>query len=71
VPHDADEATILAALPDRDRAVIVYCANTACPNSGILARRLEQLGYVDVSAYEGGKQDWIEAGRPVEAPVTA
>ena len=70
LPHDADDATIAAALPDRNRAVIVYCANAACPNSGILARRLEQLGYADVAAYEGGKQDWIEAGFALEVPAT-
>src|SRR5262245_33303343 len=69
VPHDADDATILAGLPDRDRAVIVYCANAACPNSGILARRLDQLGYAEVAAYEGGKQDWIEAGLALEMPA--
>ena len=69
LPHDANDATILATLPDRERPVIVYCANAACPNSGILARRLDQLGYLDVAAYEGGKQDWIEAGLPLETPV--
>jgi len=67
--HDADEATILATLPDRGRPVIVYCANAECPNSGILARRLDQLGYADVAAYEGGKQDWIEAGLVLELPA--
>jgi len=24
------------------------------------------MGYVNVSDYEGGKQDWIEAGLPIE-----
>jgi rhodanese-related sulfurtransferase len=69
LPHDADDATIVATLPDRARAVAVYCANAACPNSGILARRLVQLGYTDVAAYEGGKQDWIEAGLALEVPA--
>ena len=69
LPHDAGDDTILATLPDRGRAVVVYCANAACPNSGILARRLDQLGYVDVAAYEGGKQDWIEAGFALEVPT--
>ena len=69
LPHDADAATIRATLPDRERAVIVYCANATCANSGILARRLDQLGYADVATYEGGKQDWIEAGLALEAPA--
>jgi rhodanese-related sulfurtransferase len=62
LPHDSDEATIAAVLPDRGRAVVVYCANRACANSGVLGRRLEQLGYADVRVYEGGKEDWVEAG---------
>jgi rhodanese-related sulfurtransferase len=62
LPHDSDEATIAAVLPDPDRTVVVYCANQACANSGVLGRRLEQLGYTDVRVYEGGKEDWVEAG---------
>ena len=71
LPHDADEATIATVLPDPGRTVVVYCSNRSCANSGILGRRLDQLGYADVRVYEAGKQDWIEAGLPLEsaAPV--
>jgi len=71
LPHDADEATIAAVLPDPGRTVVVYCANQACPNSGILGRRLTQLGYADVRVYEGGKEDWLEAGLTLESLVDA
>jgi rhodanese-related sulfurtransferase len=72
LPHDSDDATIAAVLPDRDATVVVYCSNLPCPNSTILSRRLVQLGYSDVREYEGGKEDWITAGLPVEsASVTA
>ncbi|HZP29693.1 MAG TPA: rhodanese-like domain-containing protein [Acidimicrobiia bacterium] len=70
LPHDSDDATIAAVLPDRDRTVVVYCANAACPNSGILGRRLAQLGYADVRVYEAGKQDWVEAALPLESMAT-
>ena len=70
LPHDADDTTILATLPDREHAVVTYCPNSACPNSGILARRLEQLGYTDVACFEAGKQDWIEAGLALEVPAS-
>jgi rhodanese-related sulfurtransferase len=66
LPHDSDDATIAAVLPDRDATVVVYCSNLACQNSTILSRRLVQLGYTDVREYEGGKEDWITAGLPVE-----
>ena len=67
LPHDSDEATIAAVLPDQDTPVVVYCSNLACPNSTILGRRLVQLGYTDVREYEAGKEDWITAGSPVES----
>ena len=71
LPHDSDEATIAAVLPDRDATVVVYCSNLACQNSTVLSRRLVQLGYTDVREYEGGKEDWITAGAPVDASAAA
>jgi rhodanese-related sulfurtransferase len=73
LPHDSDDATIAAVLPDRDATVVVYCSNLACQNSTILSRRLAQLGYTDVREYEAGKEDWIGEGLPVEstAMITA
>ena len=50
----------------RDTPVVTYCSNTECQNSGIAAAKLEELGYTNVRKYAGGKQDWIEAGLPVE-----
>ena len=71
LPHNSDDATIAEVLPVRAATVVVYCSNLACQNSTILSRRLAQLGYTDVREYEGGKEDWITAGLPVEtsAPV--
>ena len=67
LPHDSDDATIAEVLPVRATAVVVYCSNLACPNSGMLSRRLAQLGYTDVRTYEAGKEDWITAGLPTES----
>jgi rhodanese-related sulfurtransferase len=53
-------------LPDLDAEIVVYCANLACPSSGVVARALASLGYRRVREYAGGKQDWISAGLPVE-----
>ena len=71
LPHDSDEATIAAVLPDRDATVVVYCSNLACQNSTVLSRRLAQLGYTDVREYEAGKEDWVTAGLPVESVESA
>ena len=54
-------------LPDKSAFIVVYCANTPCPNSAIAARTLDALGYTNVAEYVEGKQDWVEAGLPLEA----
>ncbi len=66
LPHDRVDELAPKLLPDKDREIVAYCSNLACQNSTIAANRLTQLGYTRVRDYEGGKQDWIEAGLPVE-----
>ena len=67
----ADDVPTRAAnvLPDRDAAIVTYCSNTGCGNSGHVARALTELGYTDVRKYTGGIQDWVEAGLPTETGV--
>lgn len=67
IPHDQVDALAPAMLPDKDAQIVVYCASGPCRNSGIAARRLVALGYTDVRDYHEGKQDWVEAGLPVES----
>jgi rhodanese-related sulfurtransferase len=71
IPHTEVRALAPALLPDKDAAIVTYCANTACPNSGIAATVLGKLGYTNVRDYVEGKQGWQEAGLPLEqgAPV--
>ncbi|GAA3004465.1 rhodanese-like domain-containing protein [Streptosporangium longisporum] len=54
-------------LPDLDAAIVTYCSNPACPNSGQVADRLTALGYTDVRTYREGIEDWAEAGLPLES----
>ncbi|MET9614279.1 rhodanese-like domain-containing protein [Kitasatospora indigofera] len=56
-----------ALLPDRDAAIVTYCSNPACPNSGQVADRLTALGWTNVRKYREGIQDWAEAGLPTES----
>jgi len=69
LPHDRVDELAAAVLPDKNAFVIVYCSNTACQNSVVASRRLVVLGYTNVHEYVEGKQDWIEAGLPVEQTV--
>ncbi len=63
---DARAATLL---PDKNAAIVTYCSNRACPNSGHVAAKLEKLGYTNVRKYPDGIQDWVEAGLPTEQGV--
>ena len=67
MPHDRVDELAPRLVPDKDTEVIVYCSNTACPNSPQAAHRRIELGYTNVSDYEAGKQDWFEAGLPTES----
>lgn len=66
MPHDQVDALAPTLIPDRSTDVVVYCANLPCPNSEIAARRLTALGYANVREYAEGKEDWVNAGLPVE-----
>jgi rhodanese-related sulfurtransferase len=54
-------------LPDRAAAIVTYCSNRVCPNSGQVADRLTRLGYTDVRKYAEGIEDWVGAGLPTES----
>jgi rhodanese-related sulfurtransferase len=56
---------------DKDAKVIVYCGSFECPLSNTAARRLEQAGFSQIYEYEGGIEDWQEAGYPLESGVAA
>ena len=66
MPHDAVAELAPTHAPNKSTPIVVYCANAACQNSHLAAARLKQLGYTAVRVYAGGKQDWIDAGLPVE-----
>jgi len=70
IPHDRVDELAPILLPDKDAPIAVYCSNTPCQNSVIASKRLVELGYTDVYEYVEGKQDWIEAGLPVERGAT-
>ena len=53
-------------IPDRETQVVVYCSGPTCDTSVIVAERLTELGYRNVSHYAGGKSEWTEAGLPLE-----
>jgi rhodanese-related sulfurtransferase len=69
VPHTQVRELAGSLLPDKDASIVTYCSNMACRNSEIAASELIALGYSNVRKYAEGKQDWTEAGLPVEAGI--
>ena len=70
LPLEQIDALARRLIPDTGTAVVTYCAGPACPNSKVAAERLEALGYTNVREYEGGKEDWADAGLPLESSQT-
>jgi rhodanese-related sulfurtransferase len=53
-------------IPDRESEIVVYCTSPTCEASVAVGRRLQELGYRNVRHYPGGKDEWKEAGLPLE-----
>jgi sulfur-carrier protein adenylyltransferase/sulfurtransferase len=60
------EQDIEAALPDRARPVVLYCAGGI--RSLFAGQKLQELGYADVVSLAGGFQRWKTEGLPWTAP---
>lgn len=66
IPGDQLRGTVPERIPDKDREIVVYCANPSCEASPRAAKLLSEMGYTNVKDYAGGKEHWKEGGLPVE-----
>jgi len=64
IPVDkvAEEAK---TLKDKNAPIVTYCGGPKCPSSKQAAEKLVSLGFTNVAAFEGGLQEWSEAGLPL------
>jgi molybdopterin/thiamine biosynthesis adenylyltransferase/rhodanese-related sulfurtransferase len=67
VPRGFLESRIEAAVPERGRQLVLYCAGGV--RSALAAQQLAQLGYNDVVSMSGGFQQWKAEGRSWTRPV--
>lgn len=68
VPVDSLTGELAAKLaPKKDEFIVTYCGGVKCPSSKQAADKLASLGYTNVHAFEGGLQEWSEAGFPFVA----
>src|SRR6056297_1439841 len=51
---------------NKDDELIVYCSSPTCQASPSAAKKLDRLGFTNVYDFVGGKQEWKEAGFPME-----
>lgn len=71
VANDVEDRAARLLPDNKDTAIVTYCSNPACANSGQVATKLVTLGYTNVRKYADGIQDWTEAGLPTESGVAA
>jgi rhodanese-related sulfurtransferase len=65
-PAAVDPLTVARRIPARDTEIIVYCTSPECTDSRETSERLVALGYTNVRRYAGGKNEWRDAGLPLE-----
>lgn len=63
----AEEVEALLADVGQDKVLVAYCSNLQCPLSHRLADALDMIGIEGVRVFEGGMQEWEQAGGSVEA----
>ncbi len=54
------ESRVEQVAGDKQRTVVVYCSDYECSASRSAAKKLENAGFADVYAYEGGIHEWQE-----------
>ena len=55
---------------EKDREIIVYCANYDCPQSHMAAEKLAAFGFTNVLVYAGGLQEWVDRGNRMVTDAT-
>lgn len=67
IPVRSDDfAERIKSAANKDDEIVVYCQNADCDASPKAAKKIEALGFTRVFDYEAGKDDWSDAGLPVE-----
>ena len=62
VPVDRLGEAVRRSTLAKDASIVVYCQGVHCPSSRQAAEKLAAFGFTRVEAYEGGLDDWKQAG---------
>ena len=55
---------------DKEKEVVVYCAQNSCQKSEEAFVLLSDLGFTHLSQYSGGMKDWFKKGYPTSGTCT-
>jgi rhodanese-related sulfurtransferase len=66
VPLDKIGSEVRATNLPKNAEIVVYCGGPKCPQSRMAAEKLAKLGYENVRAYEGGLEEWKDAGLAID-----
>lgn len=69
IPQENQEfaQTVEKVAGSKERKIVVYCASFECDASSKAAKKLDDAGFSNVFAYEGGTKDWFEGGAQAAA----
>ncbi len=60
IPYDRLLETV--ASWDKEKEIVLYCAQSSCPKSKEAYELLTDLGFYHLFEYSGGMKDWIKKG---------
>lgn len=66
MPLDTVGRELSDAKSPKGEEIVVYCGGPTCPQSLQAAQKLTDLGFTNVRAYEGGLEEWKNAGNTIE-----
>ena len=62
--YNITESAVAAVVASKGETIVVYCGSRTSPASKLAARKLTEMGYTNVFAFEGGLMDWTNGGFP-------
>ena len=51
---------------DKNTDMVIYCSNYRCSTSGMVVKKLKQMGFIHAKAFEAGIAKWHQEKRPIE-----
>ncbi len=53
---------------DKEKEIVLYCANKNCPKSHQACLLLADLGFINIYEFSGGITEWVHLGFPTTGP---